>query len=184
MLVVCSMWFGEYTCYWVVMSMSSRTDPLYSNSKTESKIEFELAPHEFVLSYALSQFDSATVEPTTTAPYNGGCEWSSVWIRGTDRIETGGLLIDDPDVVGCALVLNRNDEWLYQIKWSEQARERINGLLTDEATLQAAAASDGRWTFGVSVPEPEGLMRLYEQYEEYGFDICITQIRNLNEATH
>lgn len=164
--------------------MSSQTGPLGANSKTASCIEFELSSQEFILHRMLSRFESVVIEPARNTVRNGTHRWSSIWIRKTDRVETGSLLIDDPDITACSLVLDRDDEWLYQIKWDQQARERIDALLTDEATLQAAVASDGHWTLRVSVPQPEGLKRLYEQYEEYGFDITVTKLCELEEAGH
>lgn len=161
--------------------MSSRTDPLYTDSTAGSIFEFELPSREFVLDRTLSRFESVTVEPARTAAYGGEHTWPSIWIHGTERIEAGSLLIDDPDIAACSPVLDTDDERLYRIRWSEQARDRINAVCSEEATLQAASASDGRWTLCVSVPEREQLARLYERYKEHGFAPCITQIRGQNE---
>jgi hypothetical protein len=163
--------------------MSSRTNPLYTDANAGSSIEFELPCREFVLDRTLSRFDSVAIEPTRTAEHDDTHEWPSIRVCGTDRTEIGTLLVDDPDIEACTFVLDRGDEGVYRIRWSEQARERINGLCSDEATLQAASASasDGYWTFRVSVPEREALMGLYEQYEEYGFPVAVTRICAQNE---
>lgn len=161
--------------------MSSRTDSLQTDANAGSSIEFELPCREFVLDRTLSRFDSVAIEPARTTEHDGTHGWPSIRVCGTDRTEIGTLLVNDPDIEACTLVLDRGDEGVYRIKWSEQARARIDALLTDEATLQAASASDGCWSFRVSVPEREALMGLYEQYEEYGFPVTITQICAQNE---
>lgn len=90
------------------------------------------------------------------------------------------MLEADPSVADIDILADFDDERFYRMAWTDHTQIIGHMLVEQNATIQRATASEGRWHFRVLFPERSGLSAAYDYAEEHGFSLDIARVYDVD----
>lgn len=106
---------------------------------------FRLDPGALALAETFDRVPEMRVEAERVAAH--GTEWTMpcIWISNADFDAVDEALADDPSVDSVIETETFGEEKYYELDWSDEVQDRIDGYVDHEGSMLAAEADGGGW---------------------------------------
>jgi predicted DNA binding protein len=138
-----------------------------------------LPTEEFALDETLRTVPDLTVTCASLGATGNAAVMPLVWFQTTDET-LDAALESDPTVADADELVRTDDRRLYRIEWSPAICSLCQILLSSQAILQNASATERHWSIELLYPTRETLSQTSEYCERYNFSFDIESIRTLD----
>ncbi|WP_254544355.1 helix-turn-helix domain-containing protein [Halomarina pelagica] len=146
--------------------------------------EVEIPANEFALRETLETFEEVEFDIERLVAHDMDRVMPYVWALGADSEALTATLDADPSVENLRLLVDGEEEQLYQMEWIDRIQSLVHLLVEEDATILAAVGKGDVWRFRVLFPEHSALSQTYEYCEENGLALRFTRIYRLDEGRH
>ena len=133
----------------------------------------------FALSETFSTMPELRVQCASLGATGEAAIMPLVWFQTTDdAVEP--TLANDPTVAHASELVRTEERRLYRIEWSSNIRLLCRLLLSSQAVLQNASATDSHWNVEIIYPDRESLSQISGYCDQYNLSFEIESIRTLD----
>ena len=142
--------------------------------------EFHIPTEEFALYETLERLPDLDIEVDRVVAHGATHMMPFVWVSGDGLAEATSVFEADPSVEEVAFLTELDEERFYRMSWTDRTRIIGHMLVEQNATIQRATASDGRWHLRVLFPERDGLAATNDYAEANGFNVDLTRVYDVD----
>jgi predicted DNA binding protein len=139
-----------------------------------------LPTEEFALEDTLSTVPDLSVECASLVTAGESGPLPLLWFQTTAPEMLAAALENDPTVTAADALVQTDDRHLYRMEWEPSLGWLCQLLLTSQAILQTASASERHWHVEILYPDRETLSQTSAYCEQYNLSFEIDSIRTLD----
>ncbi|WP_135305945.1 helix-turn-helix domain-containing protein [Haloarcula amylovorans] len=102
-----------------------------------------------------------------------------LWAGGAELDEITDAFEADPSVEDEELLVDLDDEWLYQMGWVDDIAAVVQSLVYEKGTITDAHGRNDRWSFRIIFPDSDALSRTYEFCQEKNLTMEIERVTQM-----
>ena len=144
--------------------------------------EFHIPAEEFALYETLERLPNLDIEIDRVVAHETTHVMPFVWVSGDGFEDASAVFEADPSVGDIELLAAFADERFYRMSWTDRSQIIGYMLAEQDATVQRASASEGRWHLRVLFPERDDLSATHTYAEENGFTLDLTRIYDVDSV--
>lgn len=139
-----------------------------------------LPTEEFALDETLTTVPDLSVECASLVTAGETGPLPLLWFQTTNPEMLAAALENDPTVIAADALVHTDDRHLYRMEWEPSLGWLCQLLLTSQAILQTASASERHWHVEILYPSRETLSQTSEYCEQYNLSFEIDAIHTLD----
>lgn len=154
------------------MSKDTQPPDTATTSRDEgTTAQLTLPAEEFAFAPVFECDPDASVKLEPTATDLDDHALVNVMTTDCDRDRLASALRTDSGVTDINCIAARTDGWTYRLRWDGHARQFMQQLATENATLLTAQAQENRWSLHVLTPDRDTLSQIYDTIMDLGYTV-------------
>jgi predicted DNA binding protein len=144
--------------------------------------EFVVPAEEFALRETLECRPNLVCEVERVVAHDTAHIIPFIWASGGNLDGLTEVLTTDPSVNDIELLSETDDERLYRLSWTDEARVIGHMVIECEATVHRAVAAEGQWTLRVLFPDRSTISAVDEFAHEHGLSLDLRKLYEVDSA--
>lgn len=112
-----------------------------------------------------------------------GRGFPNVWIAGPPRSDIERALEADPSIASFSLVIDGDDELLYDLGFSDDVADVATLVFDNCGTIISASAARGTWSLDVRFDDRDDASACYDDLSERGVSVDVVRLQDLTAVT-
>ncbi|MFH5802028.1 helix-turn-helix domain-containing protein [Haladaptatus sp. CMAA 1911] len=147
-------------------------------------VEAEVPSNEFALQKTITELDDLEFEVERIVAHDPDQLMPFVWVSAdkTDSELIQTTLENDPSTANVELLVDLDDEWLYQMNWVDSIQTLVQIIVEEEGTILAAFGREGTWHLRALFPERGAISRTNQYCTDNDLTFDIKRMYRLDEG--
>lgn len=151
-----------------------------SQQSSATLVTARLPADEFALAETLMSVPDLSIECASLVTAGETRPLPLLWFQTPAPEMLATALENDPTVIAADALVHTDDRHLYRMEWEPSLGWLCQLLLSSQAILQNASASERHWQVEILYPDRETLSQTSEYCEQYNLSFEIESIRTLD----
>lgn len=143
--------------------------------------ELELPAEEFALRETFSGVPDVEFDIERVVAHDRSRLMPILWAGGDEFDAVDGALERNPSVENVKMLVDLDDEWLYQMDWVERIGAVVRSLVYEDGTVTGAHGRNDRWSFRIVFPGHDALSRTYQYCQEQDLTVDVASVTAVEE---